>query len=94
MYIYIYCVSPNLPLQVSRVLCSNVKKILYARGNDICRAFPFFFFFDKKGLSFSVVNISSNESGPNTHNFNPSKTGPSFNLNRPSPKYHFKGCVL
>ena len=41
MYIYIYCVSPNLPLQVSRVLCSNVKKILYARGNEICRAFPF-----------------------------------------------------
>ena len=38
MYIYIYCVSPNLPLQVSRVLCSNVKKILYARGNEICRS--------------------------------------------------------
>ena len=95
IYMYIYCVSPNLPLQVSRVLCSNLTKILYARENEICWAFPFFFFFfDKKGLSFSVVNISSNESGPNTHNFNPSKTGPSFNLNRPSPKYHFKGCVL
>ena len=45
IYMYIYCVSPNLPLQVSRVLCSNLTKILYARENEICRAFPFFFSF-------------------------------------------------
>lgn len=43
--IYIYCVSPNLPPQVSRVLCSNLTKILYARENEICRAFPFLFLF-------------------------------------------------